>query len=133
MSNMSYCRFQNTLSDLRDCIEHLHDAEIKGEEAAARIEIAKRCQEIAAYLNDFDIEPAQLGTDEDPNAAVRCSECRELERPGLVDAKGRCEGCTEENPYVCFDGHTELDERCKFCRETMADEAETMADEGARS
>lgn len=23
MSNMSYCRFQNTASDLRDCFEHL--------------------------------------------------------------------------------------------------------------
>ena len=25
MANMSYCRFQNTLGDLRDCAEHLHD------------------------------------------------------------------------------------------------------------
>ena len=26
MANMSYCRFQNTLGDLRDCAEHLDDA-----------------------------------------------------------------------------------------------------------
>lgn len=24
MSNMSYCRFQNTAADLLDCVEHLH-------------------------------------------------------------------------------------------------------------
>jgi len=25
MSNMSYCRFENTLADLRDCYENLDD------------------------------------------------------------------------------------------------------------
>jgi hypothetical protein len=24
MSNMSYCRFENTMSDLRDCLRHIH-------------------------------------------------------------------------------------------------------------
>jgi len=25
MGNMSYCRFENTLQDLQDCFEHIHD------------------------------------------------------------------------------------------------------------
>jgi hypothetical protein len=25
MSNMSYCRFRNTLGDLRDCVDHLDE------------------------------------------------------------------------------------------------------------
>lgn len=24
MSNMSYCRFENTMNDLRDCLNHIH-------------------------------------------------------------------------------------------------------------
>ena len=28
MSNMSYCRFENTTSDLDDCIEAIHEGEI---------------------------------------------------------------------------------------------------------
>ena len=32
MSNMSYCRFQNTLSDLRDCEDALDDMEDPQEE-----------------------------------------------------------------------------------------------------
>ena len=28
MSNMSYCRFENTLNDMRDCLNALHDEEI---------------------------------------------------------------------------------------------------------
>ena len=36
MSNMPYCRFRNTLSDLRDCYEHMDDDEIATEEQKAR-------------------------------------------------------------------------------------------------
>jgi hypothetical protein len=35
MPNMSYCRFQNTLNDLRDCAEHLLDP-LSAEEHRAR-------------------------------------------------------------------------------------------------
>ena len=47
MSNMSYCRFQNTLSDLRDCIEHLQDEEMSAEEVAAKNKLVKLCVEVA--------------------------------------------------------------------------------------
>ena len=38
MGNMSYCRFQNTLSDLQDCEGHFGD-ELGKDEADARTEM----------------------------------------------------------------------------------------------
>jgi hypothetical protein len=55
MSNMSYCRFRNTLADLRDCyesmsevmnLEHLSDEEQKAAQA-----LIKLCRRIA---DDWD-------------------------------------------------------------------------------
>lgn len=51
MSNMSYCRFQNTLNDLRDCQEHMED-ELEGEEERARQQLIKVCQEIAGDFGE---------------------------------------------------------------------------------
>lgn len=34
MSNMSYCRFENTAKDLADCIEHIGDNLSEPEDAA---------------------------------------------------------------------------------------------------
>jgi len=58
MSNMSYCMFENTLNDLRDCYEVLaihkmgDDIESESEEKS-RKRLIKLCHDIAA---DFDIE-----------------------------------------------------------------------------
>lgn len=49
MSNMSYCRFQNTLPDLVDCLEHLHD-EVSTHEERARNELISTCIEIAESM-----------------------------------------------------------------------------------
>lgn len=46
MSNMSYCRFQNTLADLRDCQEHLHDDDLSETEEGHRRKLVELCQEI---------------------------------------------------------------------------------------
>lgn len=43
MSNMSYCRFQNTLSDLQDCDEHLSDVDLSKEEHNARQQLIELC------------------------------------------------------------------------------------------
>lgn len=32
MSNMSYCKFQNTLNDLKDCLESLEEGKIESQE-----------------------------------------------------------------------------------------------------
>ena len=52
MSNMSYCRFQNTLRDLKDCLVVLCDiggslSELSKEEARAADSLILVCEEIA--------------------------------------------------------------------------------------
>lgn len=52
MSNMSYCRFQNTLRDLRDCAEALEEidgnlAELSKDEAQAANGLIELCKRIA--------------------------------------------------------------------------------------
>lgn len=53
MSNMSYCRFRNTLDDLIDCQSHMEDPIDSEEEADARLTLIKVCKEISdAYGDD---------------------------------------------------------------------------------
>ena len=52
MSNMSYCRFQNTLRDLKDCLDALCDidgnlSELSKEESRAADNLILVCEEIA--------------------------------------------------------------------------------------
>lgn len=56
MGNMSYCRFQNTLEDLRDCRDALmemgdYEKELDDEEARAAKKLLKLCRELA---DDFE-------------------------------------------------------------------------------
>ena len=54
MSNMSYCRFENTLADLRDCNEHMdEDMEDRSdEEKQAKKNLIKLCKEITSNYGD---------------------------------------------------------------------------------
>ncbi len=48
MSNMSYCRFENTLNDLRDCYDHIDETEeLSPGETKARERLIKLCVDIA--------------------------------------------------------------------------------------
>jgi hypothetical protein len=46
---MSYCRFQNTLRDLRDCDEHLEDEDLSAAEEQARAELIRLCTQISTF------------------------------------------------------------------------------------
>ena len=46
MANMSYCRFRNTLQDLWDCYENLHEEDLSSEEQQARQRLIEICQKI---------------------------------------------------------------------------------------
>ena len=50
MSNMSYCRFSNTLEDLRDCYENIDDAEMSNEEMMSRDSLLALCCKMAHEL-----------------------------------------------------------------------------------
>ena len=54
MSNMSYCRFRNTLGDMRDCRDSLHDEVESYEEALARHYLVEMCREIVASIDEDD-------------------------------------------------------------------------------
>lgn len=47
MGNMSYCRYENTLHDLRDCWNNWNDEPTSEEEIKARESLIKLCKEIA--------------------------------------------------------------------------------------
>lgn len=55
MGNMSYCRFQNTLKDLRDCEEHIDD-KLDGEEFDCRVKLIKICKDIADNYSEIGLE-----------------------------------------------------------------------------
>lgn len=66
--NMSYCRFQNTLQDLRDCQENMDDHDLSDDERRARKELIDVCWRIAQDYGDEgdqDDEPEWLNVDDD--------------------------------------------------------------------
>ena len=50
---MSYCRFQNTMKDLRDCEEHITD-DLSGDEFRARNVLISICNTISREYGDRD-------------------------------------------------------------------------------
>jgi hypothetical protein len=58
MSNMSYCRFRNTLLDLQDCQENLFDeygntpSDLSKDEERARKQLIELCKEIAQDIEN---------------------------------------------------------------------------------
>ena len=57
MSNMTYCRFQNTLLDLRDCKGYLFDDDLSEDEKHAREQLIELCEEIIQIVEgDEDIQ-----------------------------------------------------------------------------
>ena len=53
MSNMSYCRFENTSNSLEDCEEHLLD-ELSDSEKRARKRLVYFCQKIVDNYEELD-------------------------------------------------------------------------------
>jgi hypothetical protein len=47
MANMSYCRFENTLSDLQDCYNNMEDDDLSESEKSARQDLIILCINIA--------------------------------------------------------------------------------------
>ena len=55
MSNMSYCRFHNTIIDLRDCYEHM-DEEVSGDEKYNRKKLIELCEDIVQEFGEEEDE-----------------------------------------------------------------------------
>jgi len=54
MANMSYCRFQNTLNDLRDCAESLDEENLSPDEERARLRPVDTCRDIVEDWDSMD-------------------------------------------------------------------------------
>lgn len=54
MGNMSYCRWQNTLIDLRDCYYTLNEPLDSKEEIEAREELISLCQNIIEESGELE-------------------------------------------------------------------------------
>ncbi len=60
MPNMDYCRFRNTLSDLKDCYNNLDNKDLNEEEYNARKQMVEMCMSIASeYEHLLDEEYAE--------------------------------------------------------------------------
>ena len=57
MGNMSYCRFENTLADMRDCLNALENGlaaeELSGYEVSALRDFADTARQIARFENNI--------------------------------------------------------------------------------
>jgi len=51
MGNMSYCQFQNTLSDLHDCYDAMED-DLSEDEQKARLKLIQMCRDIGDDFGD---------------------------------------------------------------------------------
>lgn len=61
MGNMSYCRFTNTVQDLRDCYDNMDDDDLSRAEARARIQLVRLCKRISDnYGDDLEAMEAEL-------------------------------------------------------------------------
>ena len=57
MANMSYCRFENTSQDLRDCADNLHDDDLSESEKKARRRLIRIAREIVGEADHYpDLE-----------------------------------------------------------------------------
>ena len=54
MANMSYCRFENTLNDLRDCYRHLNDEDLSKAEEGARYNLVELCRQILEEWESYE-------------------------------------------------------------------------------
>ena len=71
MSNMSYCRFENTLHDLRDCLDALQEysaSELMEDasqyEKPAIVQLIEVCKEIADDYDAADFEKARIKSEQ---------------------------------------------------------------------
>lgn len=77
---MSYCRFRNTLGDLRDCLDNMFTNDLSREEAEARKDMVQ-----AMYI--FFVEQLGVEIEEDDNEILSRFDQK------ITDEEFECESC----------------------------------------
>lgn len=107
MANMSYCRFENTYSDLRDCVMHLElltggDATISQREWEYAKMMRSLCDDYLSLLDELEEQNAENFYEEedededDEYVQLVCPYCYDTD---IIDSKNglhRCLGCGNE-------------------------------------
>ncbi len=70
MANMSYCRFENTLRDLRDCYNNMDSNDLNKSEFYERRHLIKLCMSIACEYVDLLGENFEEEFDEDHYSSI---------------------------------------------------------------
>ena len=70
MSNMSYCRFQNTLQDLRDCNNAMNadtfdEMDLSQDEYSAMIRLVNLCQRVIENFDRLEEMSTEFKDEED--------------------------------------------------------------------
>lgn len=92
MTNMSYCRFENTVNDLEDCEEHFTDELSSEHEIRARKRLLAVCKRIAE-LSEEDLA-VEEDEEEEEDEMIACRRCGDMIRDG-DDMDGYCMDCFE--------------------------------------
>lgn len=56
MANMSYCRFENTYNDLKDCYNNIEDRDLSESEEMYKDKLVDLCKRIAEEFTEDDDE-----------------------------------------------------------------------------
>jgi hypothetical protein len=56
MANMSYCRFHNTLEDLKDCRDAITDNDLSPAERKERLKLVRVCRQIVDEYESAEME-----------------------------------------------------------------------------
>jgi hypothetical protein len=60
MSNMSYCRFENTLEDMQECLDAVVEREdLSFMEAGAKDELVQVCRDFVLAYEEEEMEEAE--------------------------------------------------------------------------
>ncbi len=83
MANMSYCRFQNTLSALQDCARAMHD-DLSADEHAARTALIALCAKLGETEINENVVPSMKYRDHTITATDAGFEVREQGDSGVL-------------------------------------------------
>lgn len=88
MGNMSYCRFQNTEKDLRDCYFNMNDSDLSKDEFDARATLIDLAKKIVDEYGDTKFEQE----DDSPiHEGAFCAECNKE----ATENEYSCGACSE--------------------------------------
>lgn len=128
MSNMSYCRFENTAGDLADCVDALEEL-LRGEgeplsddELMAAKRLVKRCMDVAMLIEETtgeayeDLDAAKRDVDNALDCAQQDAEKQKAVRAAYFDphpANDRCRNCGGVRTEHSVGGLCDADEQVR--------------------